>query len=47
MNRNITYLLVGSVITISALITYKIIKSKKKEEIRDWFEAILVGPEDN
>jgi hypothetical protein len=46
MNRNITYLLVGSVIAISAMVTYKIIKLKKKEEIRNWFEAVLVGPED-
>ncbi len=45
MNKNITYLLVGTVITITALVTYKIVKSRNREEIRDFFEAILVGPE--
>ena len=43
MNRNIAWILVGSVVTISALITYKIVKNKRKDEIIDWFEAVLVG----
>lgn len=43
MNKSITWILVGSVITISALVTYKIVKNRKKEDIIDWFEAVLVG----